>query len=235
MSVAPNVGFSRGGTRVKVDASQVPPSGDIWCVFDNIRAGVRRLTNQIGCKSSPFPPEQVKLAVEGEGIVGLSLSFTFLPDFEVESVFPTRGSSAGGTKVNLTLSGVVDASIQEKVMCQFGDTYVQARMIKKNKVTCISPLGSHNEGAVLAIAVDGDDVAVISVRFQYFTSRELLSIEPRVGSLDGNPTMLAVLKNIEVGFGIAYDCRFEVTGSDPIVSTAQLSFSGDSLSEYPLS
>ncbi|KAK1948569.1 hypothetical protein P3T76_000858 [Phytophthora citrophthora] len=186
--------MSRGGTRVKVDVSQVPPSGDIWCVFGTIRVGAQRLTpNQIECESPPFRPEQVKLAVEGEGIVSLSLSFTFLTDIEVESVFPTRGSSAGGAKVNLTLSGVVDASIQEKIMCRFGDTYVEAQMIQKNKVTCISPLGSHNEGVVLAIAVDGDDVAVSP----YFTSRELLSIEPRVGSLDGNLTMLAVLENIE--------------------------------------
>ncbi|KAG1687340.1 hypothetical protein DVH05_005213 [Phytophthora capsici] len=198
ISATPNVGFSRGGTIVKVDMSQVPPSGDIWCFFGDVRVGAQRLTPyQIGCKSPPFRPGQVKLTVQGEGIVGSSLSFTFLPDFKVESISPTRGSSAGGTEVNLTLSGAVDVFIQDKIMCRFGAIFVQAQTIQKNQVTCVSPLGPQNEGVVLAIAVDGDDVAVSPVRFQYFASYELLSIEPRVGSLNGNLTLLAVLENIE--------------------------------------
>ncbi|KAG7391676.1 hypothetical protein PHYPSEUDO_003750 [Phytophthora pseudosyringae] len=61
----------------------------------------------------------------------------------------------------------------------------------------------------MALALNGEDVAGSPVLFQYFVSRELVSIEPRVASMGGDVTVTARLENVDVGSGIAYDGGFE--------------------------
>eukprot|EP00644_Phytophthora_capsici_P005983 jgi/Phyca11/97558/e_gw1.2.453.1 len=188
----------RGGTIVKVDVSQVPPSGDIWCFFGDVRVGAQRLTPyQIGCKSPPFRPGQVKLTVQGEGIVGSSLSFTFLLDFEVESISPTRGSSAGGTEVNLTLSTAVDVFIQERIMCRFGAIFVQAQTIQKNQVTCVSPLGPQNEARVqVSVSALGVSISTeFPLWFTYYDPPMILSVSPDSLKTTGGEMVILSGKN----------------------------------------
>ncbi|ETI40268.1 hypothetical protein F443_14283, partial [Phytophthora nicotianae P1569] len=235
----PNVGFSRGGATVKVDVTYVPPSGDLKCFFGDIPVKARRLTSsQIECNSPPHRPESVKLRVEGESgltVAGASLSFTFLPDLTVANVSPTRGSAAGGTSVVFTLSGAVNELIQEMILCRFGSIFVDAVSILDNLVTCISPLGKQNEDVSMAIALSDQDIAASPVRFQYVAICELISIDPRVGSLGGNVTISALLGDMDVGSGVDYECGFERLGDGITMSKAQISLSGELRCRVPTS
>ncbi|GMF36546.1 unnamed protein product [Phytophthora fragariaefolia] len=231
IAVTPNIGFSSGGTTVRIDVANAPHNGKTSCIFGDTRVTATRMTStQIACKVPSHNPGVVQLAVKRNDtadIDGLTLPFTFLPDITIEKAYPSRGTAFGGTKIALTLSRPLDVSLQKLIMCRFGLISSEVVSFSDTQVVCISPLGRRNDQVSIAIVLNGEEVAEYPLPFKYVDSQELTDIDPRVVSIGGNVTLRVQLERVETRTGLAYQCGFESSTNAIVFSEGRIRLTGD--------
>jgi hypothetical protein len=110
---------------------------------------------------------RVGVAVDGGEIVMGSFSLHFRENPKVYSLFPTLGSTVGGTEVHI----VGDSFFTSTYSCIFNKTLVQARLLSTSIISCLTPAATHSSSQMirLQISIIGvfDDISFTQFRYEY--------------------------------------------------------------------
>ena len=199
----PSAGPRSGGTPVIVTllgggtGALIPsgPDGGLFCAFDEkdnataIDVPAEWLSSSaLLCNTPQWRGHGaiVNLSVRGGGHLSTSVAFQFYDDPVFESVYPSLGSSTGGTVVTLLGAGFVPLP---KFSCRFGDQRAAATWISENKVSCTSPEGMAGSTVVLSLSLNGVDYIASPYTFRYIEDPAVQSIWPVQGHKGTNITV----------------------------------------------
>lgn len=139
----------------------------------------------------------VPISIATPGGTDSSLTFGYQPAPVISSITPTSGSTTGGTAVNITGAGLIDA-----LQVYFGTTPATGFTVNSdNAITATSPAGT---AGVSAVTVSTDASTSNGASFLYVNAPTLTSLSPTTGSIAGgnNVTLTGT------GFSTATDVFF---------------------------
>lgn len=223
-AIYPSVGFTKGGTVVRVQATYIPRNGDIYCVFGATSVpAVWVMDNQAGCKTPEHTvgPVRVQLAGELAGNVdGTGVEFEFIPDVSIIRVEPTQGPVFGGTKVIIILSRTIEITDQFLAECTFGSNTVEAVAISATQLLCRSPPGRLGEQVQLTVFWCDNELVGGPINFAYQPGLSIIAMNPVVGAT-GREVMLSMSTDGELQTR-TYACIFEFDDDYQLMSLARL-------------
>lgn len=172
------------------------------CIFGN--TSISPLIISPGLLKCGIPPnyEDLFLLINSTGGVIASASIASLPS--ISSIHPPRGSSFGGTIVEITTSKNIQQLGDYK--CHFNDTIVDAVVESLTTLSCLSP--PHEEGVVI-FQLSFDNILISSTyQFQFTPVPTINFLSPNFSNIGGG----GILSVFGSGFGVlAYDsvyCKF---------------------------
>ena len=105
-------------------------------------------------------------------------NFHFHIPCKIRDIFPSTGSTSGGTKVRVR----GNFPLNNTLSCRFGSIDVSATLINNHLVSCLSPTSQHGE-VKFEVLVNGNrngirDNEIESIKFNYFQTPTLIRIIP---------------------------------------------------------
>ena len=163
-SIEPSSGVGNGGSTVTIYGEGFIAVENIVCRFGEYSTPaivvstqvIECLTPQIGFHGIK---SEVNVAVgiaEGD-ILSNFVSFEFLPSFVLSRIFPSEGSSLGGTVISVI---GYEFTFANKIFCSFGEVITTAAFISETEVQCITM--PHSPGTV-NFSLIIDDFRVYSI------------------------------------------------------------------------
>eukprot|EP00957_Ditylum_brightwellii_P028144 2125112-Ditylum_brightwellii.AAC.1 len=154
-----------------------------------------------------MPKGAVEIAVTTNGIDFTDETVTFISSspFYITSIFPTRGTVRGGTRVLIEAPNVI---LTDTIGCRFGDHHVPATY-SNSRLMCRSPEVVNEGQVVLSITLNGQDYyssPESPTVFTYLPIPEVLELTPTSGWVAGGTKVTLVTKN-------AY---FDVSGKEKV-------------------
>ncbi|CAM9110992.1 unnamed protein product, partial [Choristocarpus tenellus] len=145
----------------------------------------------------------------------------------VSSLWPSSGSTAGGTMVQVQGTGFADSS---EVYCRFGDKSVVPHMVLSSTVVvCRAP--PHGEGGQVSVEVTTSkfDWTSSGVMFTYKPPIEVTDVYPTAGPLRGGTVVSIKILGFDSGSVDELSCRFGTN----VVSIALIDSEGAALCISP--
>lgn len=217
-AVDPPFGFTSGGMRVTIAVTNAPvDAASLACVFGSTRAPARWIApSQLECTTPPLSPGATKLAIRGShpSVEGTELAFEAIAELRVVSAHPAFGSTAGGTRVVLTLSRQIDASMMatKLAVCAFDSALTSAVFESPSVVACVAPpqVSSTSSSVPLTLSLNGREFVSSPTEFEYFGRQTIVQVDPAIGTTRGG-VLLSVTMD-EVVDSAAYSCGFNASG-----------------------
>lgn len=196
VEVYPLCGSTQGGTEITVTGYYFPQRQDLMCLFGEYSTPAAFISKQVLRCKTPEHNETGAVHVEISTLDRVLTTyqsagiFQYMATFTINSIYPTQGSSRGGTEV-IVKGGRFSNMFPNLMFCQFGDFRVQAHFISPQEVRCVSPplTGSNSIGdnVDFGLSLNGADFVFhpLSV-YQYFAHNRVMSISPASGSVRGD-------------------------------------------------
>lgn len=223
-SIKPAFGYEPGGTILRIAATGIVGSADTKCGFFDEKNTVRGISNavwmtpqELRCVSPVLPRGELHVEVSVNGVdfskdSGLTYVVSSFATPTVFSIYPSRGTSAGGTEV--TVRGRAFGT-ESKAGCRFGALNTLATVVDANHIVCKAPPAAVMLQDVslidLVVVLDGENLVPAineNLHFEYLPHPTVTGVFPRAGPRTGG-TLVAVTGHhfFEAGYGIY--CDFE--------------------------
>lgn len=248
---SPSYGSTAGSTEVTIQGSGFKNTSSLLCRFGTqIAMAAFMSRHEIVCLSpavnvlqmeSQYMQEGVPVAVSLDGIAffaSFSSRFYYIPPPQLTSIFPSSGSSLGGT--NVIAIGSFQTSFAHS--CVFGLISVPASVINTTTLSCLTPQVEWAQTNTMQIEVEGRNLASKSVLFRYFPHPVILSISPSVVSSSRREEIIITGTNFEptnhiacrVGNQILTGNKVRFVSSDAIAITAPFHQAGFAIVDVSL-
>ena len=139
-------------------------------------------------------------------------NYTILRDIRVDGLSLSYGPSSGGTETFI-IGKFYD---MPNIFCSFGGSFVAATFMNKSTLLCVTPPYTQYFAPANSIVVLVNVTVVynfantvhqqMAVKFYYYKSPHVMSLNPRIGSLVGKTKVVVFGENFN-DFGATY-CRF---------------------------
>ena len=185
IGIHPMVGPVQGGTAVIVDGTSF--STGFWCRFGQAVVPSRRLTGErvqcIAPAADSAGHVEVAISSNNQNFETAQSSFEYVPNLQLETVYPRNGPTDGGTFVSVFGSFFHERSGSLfYLQCRFNTTAVPAIFISPSEVKCYTP---EMPAGLVTVAVTNNLVDYFGgVYFEYSAVR-LLRLEPSEGPASG--------------------------------------------------
>jgi hypothetical protein len=222
-SITPQFGLEEGGTRIMVsnEDKSFPEFGALSCVFGGIRR-VKALRHNSTCVFCDTPSGEIGVVdvlveVDGDEFVsnptqfepGLPvksnvLQFVYVPRPSVATIFPSKGSTLGGTEIVVSGSNFLEVS---QMYCIFGDIVVEAATKSPTTLTCVAPSASliGSTSVDIRVGVHQDDRSYSFAMFEYTEIPLIFRIDPNAGPAGGGTSIQVAGEFFTPGL----TCRFD--------------------------
>lgn len=239
VSVYPSSAPESGESTLLVSGSGFVATGDLACVFTLSTGGdispiYREATfysdSLISCRSPAGSVGTAYLQVTNNGadLSNSSASLTVTSKSTITSLWPSSGSTRGGTRIRVRGTGFLTSST---VFCKFGNDVVSAEIVVDyTTVICVTP-PSESEGSVLVQVTNNNaDWTSSSVEFTFRPPISILSVSPKVGPMGGGTVLRVVVMGLDADIDRGtITCRFGQT----LVSAAFIDADGAVLCVSP--
>ncbi|MFE3548019.1 beta strand repeat-containing protein [Streptomyces kronopolitis] len=222
-SVSPSSGSSSGGTAVTLTGSGLTnasavrfgstPATSFTVVSDTVITAV-----------APAGTGTVQVTVTTPGGTSNGVPFTYISVAApvLSSVSPSSGSSAGGTAVTLTGSGLTNASA-----VRFGSTPATSfTVVSDTVITAVAPPGS----GTVQVTVTTPGGTSNGLSYTYVVAPTLTAVNPNQGPTSGGNTVTLTGTNLTgttaVAFGTTPAVSFTVVSPTQITAVAPASVAG---------
>lgn len=223
-SIYPTSVPESGGSRLLVTGSGFTDMGDLACVFVFPSATPR--VNQIVGTATYISESLVSCASpEGGGLGDADLhvtnngvdvsdsrvTFLVTSTSTVTTLWPTSGSTNGGTSVRLQGTGFLDSAT---AFCKFGDYDIVSvdAVLDSTTILCTSPPRDNTGTSQVAVEVtsNGLDWTSSGVLFTYLPPVEVLGVSPKNGPLSGGTVVRVSGARLEdaATAALVLSCRF---------------------------
>jgi len=176
----PSNGSTSGGTVVSVHGSSFIESYLNACKFgENVVPGLFISSNLIQCISPPYRPGNFdfKVSSNGRDFIGnrFNITFTFVPDIELERLEPKNGPISGTT---IHIYGR-NFSQHPRLKCILDDEAVETTIINNEKIQCLLPPQERSRSVIIAVKIADHFLASGQFIFYFISEALLLSVNPR--------------------------------------------------------
>lgn len=188
LSTSRTAGPESGGTVVVLRAMyEVMPAAAGAIRFGDSVEGIVSIlideTQQLYCQTPPHKPGIVSIFIDNGlvAFVDTGLSFTYFARPVVQTVSPSSGPVAGGTRVVVAGTSFVESL---NIVCMFGAGSAPGTFVDVNHVQCITPPAL--AGAVpVSLSFNALDCSEAGPVFSYQEQPYVLSVSPNSGSSFG--------------------------------------------------
>jgi hypothetical protein len=182
VSLSPTMGYVSGATNVQITGNYFLSTLSLHCVFGMVRTRAEYISAQnIACLSPVSTTGNVSVHVlsSAEDEIALKpsqyLTFTYVNDPTIESIFPPWTSTQAGTLLDIWGTNFIDSG---SLLCKFGNTTTTSAIFVSAKLLqCIVPtlsLGIH----VVEITANGNDFTSCQRVLKVYAPEVLTSIVP---------------------------------------------------------
>lgn len=231
LSIKPAVGYEPGGTMLRIVAIGIVGSAHTKCGFFDETNTLRGISNavwmtprEVRCVSPVLPRGVLHVEVSVNGVdfskdSGLTYVVSSIATPTVFSIYPSRGTSAGGTQV--TVLGRAFGT-ESKATCRFGAVNTPVTVVDANHMVCKAPPAAVMLQDVsltdFVVMLDGEELVPPTkknLQFEYLPHPTVAAVFPRAGSVSGG-SLVAVTGHhfFEAGYGVYCDfgdARVEAT------------------------
>ncbi|MDR3454951.1 MAG: IPT/TIG domain-containing protein, partial [Rhodoferax sp.] len=226
-SVSPGRGPAAGGTVVSVYGNGFVDVSGLVCQFGLgstavvtaarwVSPSLVQCVSPAGVAGTSTPVSVSNNGVDFVG--GAAVVFAFDGAVSVASVWPTLGSTTGGSQVVVTGAGFAFSS---GLLCKFGSVAVAAQYLGPSEVSCGTPA---MPGGVVAVSVtlNGVDFSANSVVFTFVASLSVTGLSPGSGSVTGGDAVSVSVAGLSspvnvssvwCSFGLVVTPAVSVTGN----------------------
>lgn len=206
-SVTPSFGSMRGESKLKIEVNSVPHFEQrtlehLYCIFGGVevtRAKVEEATiscvtpvsNTTGTVSLElgfvaYYDDEMKVTL----LSSLGAQFHFTQQPSIDSMFPLRGLSKGGSIVTLSGSNLLPF-YNTTTRCLFGSKPARVVFVSNEEVKCISPDEENgmSEGLEVKVSINGVDYHRAPSLFNYDDEAIVRTVYPSHGSIRGGTTV----------------------------------------------
>jgi hypothetical protein len=209
ISLTPVSGPFRGGTKVHILANNIPRvKGHLTCRFGTASAIALRVSESLLVCETPAKSTlnneetvHVSLGLPSLDILYGGLEFTYTPNVVLHSIWPTWGSTLGGTPVTLRGS-FFEAS--RDLVCRFGINKANASFINRTALRCIAPPSAAAAEVDVTVTTNGVDFSSQVLKYLYMESALVTDLHPRSGSTVGGSTISISGTNFLLGPATCY-------------------------------
>ena len=200
LSVLPDRGTVLGGTTLVLSGLNFPDSDQAQCIFGMTTKVPARWQSEgtVHCTSPEGILGQTTIQFSPNGVdidTTQVLVYTYDSETLLSSIWPSQGSSSGGTLIKVTGSNF-RASTQAQ--CRFGNQDVKATYLSPTSLQCLAPTG--NIGVVLVrVTMNGVDYSKDSLQFQWTNFVQIVHVSPRGGFVAGGTEVEVTTKNLRRG------------------------------------
>lgn len=193
-SIFPKRGPACGGTEVTISGAgffdlSTDPSSSWFCHFGSLVVPASYISSTVILCTSPmlFPtsgdcqgPSEVKVNISFNlvDISSSGITFVFDPLPQLSMVSPLRGSTEGGTLLNITGSNFVNSS---HLSCFVNGSAVLATYISDTAIACLTPPSNASGPQSLALSTNMQDLNTVLGQFTYIPPSVVSSISPSQG------------------------------------------------------
>lgn len=223
-SIYPTSVPESGGSRLLVTGSGFTDTGALACVFVFPSATLQ--ATQIGSTASyisdsliscPSPegggvgPVHLHVTNNGVDISDSRVPFSVTSKSTVTTLWPTSGSTDGGTSVRVQGTGFFNSTT---AFCKFGDYDIVSvdTVLDSTSIVCTSPPRDDTDTSQVAVEVTSNSLDWTSsgVLFTYLPPVEVLAVSPKTGPLSGGTAVHVSGSGLEdaAAAGGMLSCRF---------------------------
>ncbi|CAM9115079.1 unnamed protein product, partial [Sphacelaria rigidula] len=218
VSVYPSSAPESGESALLVSGSGFVETAELACAFTLSTGGVissiyRKATfysgSLISCQSPAGSVGTAYLQVTNNGadLSNSSTSLTVTSKSTITSLWPSSGSTYGGTRIRVRGTGFLSSST---VFCKFGNDVVSAEVVVDyTTVICMTP-PSESEGSVLVQVTNNNvDWTSSGVEFTFRPPISISSVSPKSGPIGGGTLVRVVVMGIHADIDRGtISCRF---------------------------
>ncbi len=228
-----------GGSRLLVTGSGFLDMGALACVFSfptsiprrpQIESMATYISGTLLSCASPegggVGPADLHVTNNGVDVSVSSVPFSVTSTSTVTKLWPSSGSTDGGTSVRVQGTGFLDSTT---AFCRFGDYDIVSvdTVLDSTSVLCTSPSRDDSDTSQVTVEVtsNGLDWTSSGVLFTYLPPLEVFGVSPNIGPLSGGTVVRvtgAGFEDVTSGGG-KLSCRFggsvvsaTVTGADGV-------------------
>ena len=226
--LTPVRGPVRGGTEIMVTGTQFPAGEDLFCNFiderDNSTTTVAKATwvsrSTLLCLT-PVVTEPHTVSVHVMNLntefTDSSLRFNYHLGSEVSSIFPSQGSTLGGSAVIITGENFLN---EGNCWCKFGNTstsIVPAVFISSSSIECVTPAQIKSGSVCVEVSNNNVDFSHNCIPFQFTKAARIIEMYPKHGPKSGNTHITIKGKHFRAGH---MQCRFGAIKTKAIESAS---------------
>lgn len=223
-SIYPTSVPESGGSRLLVTGSGFTDTGALACVFifpaatlqaTQIESSATYISDSLISCPSPagggVGPADLHVTNNGVDISDSRLPFSVTSKSTVTTVWPTSGSTNGGTSVRVQGTGFLDSAT---AFCRFGDYDIVSvdAVLDSTSIVCTSPPRDDTDTSLVAVEVTSNSLDWTSsgVLFTYLPPVEVLGVSPKTGPLSGGTVVRVSGSRLEdaAAAGGMLSCRF---------------------------
>lgn len=190
-SIEPHFGPVQGGTLVSIRGEGLAFSSGLRARFGNASVPMAFVNHQeLRCISPPSSAGEASVFIGDHDKIfaGDELIFDYTHGPVVSGLHPSRGSLAGGLKVNVSGHHFANSS---KLACMFGSVgVVAATFVSDAQIQCETPAATELTAEELEISINGVDFTSDGVMFTFIGTPVVLSSTPDSGSAIGGTLVL---------------------------------------------
>ena len=180
----PELGPSRGGTKVRVGGENFEPNGGLACRFGDAAPVAARWISEVllECTAPAHAPGNVTLEVTAndQDYSASAVLFEYYADVAVHAVLPPHGPVGGGTVVSIEGERFsARAAALGYGFCRFGTLAVPAVYVSERLLECLSPANQVGDFA-LDVSMNGADYTDDGVYYS-FMAPSVRALAPALG------------------------------------------------------
>ena len=190
--VEPSKGSEHGGTVVTIRGTGFRQTEDLRCKFDSAVVMSEWIdSTTVQCETPSHAIGDVELSVSNNAMnFDASIVFKYETLMEPLSIYPSRGSSTGGTIVTLTGSNFRFSS---ELKCRFDSKVVPAKFTTfSNEISCVTPNSDSLKIAQVSISSNNHDFSKSSLSYEYIRPVVVTRVYPLQGPSYGG-TKITIL------------------------------------------
>lgn len=179
LSADPSHVDSSGGTEITLRVVNLQRSDGIICRFGSVGNVIGRIvdnyTVQCTAPAGPTGPAPIQVGTMVHGFSRRSVAFSYMTRPRIDSIHPSFGNVAGGTRVKLQGSGFVDDPAMEYL---FGDSPARTIIFESQEAVLVDAPPSTSP-TVIPVTVGFNGVQSPAVNFRYVPHAILFDVSPK--------------------------------------------------------
>jgi len=228
LDVQPMAGSAAGTTILHVRGANLHEAAN--CHFDTVLSKIHFVSSAVGICATPPPglEDTVPVGISSHDDVAhvseFGTAFRYISELNVVGMTPVSGSEAGGTGIELSVTGMVDSF---SYSCRIGTFFpVTGFKTQSDVLTCVTPARLLGEIDV-SVSGNGRDMSSINaVTFSYQVPPRISGVVPRVGLSGGRSPIFVTGTNFVNSTSLT--CRFgqEISQATFLSSRSMLCIAG---------